>query len=95
MHAHDELPLVPVQTGAEMRDEMLEDGHGSRLGGARALGTLSDALLAMFLCDASGWPQGLKREQMRAKVHENGTGVVVDAGLVHVLNDVGHDHDDA
>ncbi len=31
MHAHDEARLVPIQTGADVRDEMLENGHGNKL----------------------------------------------------------------
>ena len=38
MHAHDHLRLVFDQVNADMQDVMMENGHGSILGSAGALG---------------------------------------------------------
>jgi hypothetical protein len=38
MHAHDHLQLIFDQDSADLQDVMVENGHGSMLGSAGALG---------------------------------------------------------
>ena len=56
MHAHDNLYHIPVQTGADIRDEVPENCHGGNLEGARAVGVANCVMLAICLSCARGRP---------------------------------------
>jgi len=78
-----------------MRDEVLGNGHGSKLGGARALSGVGGEPLAMFLCGARGWPQRLRSRRVRSLVRGCGDEGIVGDALVPFFVDVGNDEDDA
>ena len=60
MHAHDHLRLIFDQVKANLQDKVMENGHGSMLGGAGAWGRGSDEFLSMYLGGARGMPGRLK-----------------------------------
>ena len=79
MHAHDIALPFPVQACADGRDVMLEDDHGSKLWGARALSVLYVVMVILYLGGAGGQLLRLRCGGRRAKVFGNGIRVIVDA----------------
>ena len=73
----------------------MENGHGSLLGGAGALGEVGRSLLAMHLGSARGRPVRLKSRQVGLLLCEGNMVEVVSEVLVSVFVDVGHDEENA
>ena len=56
MHAHDSMYHVPLQSVADVRNEVTENSHGNKRKGIGAFGVLLGVMVAIYLDCANGLP---------------------------------------